>query len=65
MEIADKDTKYAFSQVSVLLIVIGIIAFITGVVGAIAALFACKVSGRIIFVMVSEDKERGEKSEDP
>ncbi|CAI7998339.1 Tetraspanin-7 [Geodia barretti] len=47
--IADDDTEY--TQVSVLLIVVGIFVLIIGVVGAVGALFASKAFGRIILVV--------------
>ena len=49
--IADDDTEY--TQVSVLLIVVGIFVLIIGVVGAVGALFASKAFGRIILFVVS------------
>ena len=49
--IADDNTEY--TQVSILLIVVGIFVLLIGVVGAVGALFASKVFGRIILVIVS------------
>ena len=53
--ITEDETEY--TQVSVLLIVLGIFVLIIGVVGAVGALFASKVFGRIILVVVRQTVE--------
>ena len=49
--IADESSEY--TGVAVLLIVVGIFVLIIGIVGAVGALFASKVFGRIILIVVS------------